>query len=65
MPAYDSRFDAGNPFHARLAAFSRQARVLAKDLTGLEAQVNQAASELRGIADKELQEIRRSLAELG
>jgi len=34
-------------------------------LAAIEAQVDEAAAELWGITDKELQEIRRSLAELG
>ena len=34
-------------------------------LAAIEAQVDEAVAELWGITDKELQEIRRSLAELG
>jgi hypothetical protein len=64
------RFEAGNLVHARLAALSQQAHQLAAagDKAGLkvvEAQVDEAAAELWGITEKELQEIRRSLAELG
>jgi hypothetical protein len=50
-----------------LAALSQQAQALPQDPSGLaaiEAQVDEAA-ELWGIVDRELQEIRRSLEELG
>ena len=68
------KFDTENPIHTRLAALSQQAHALAKDPKGLqdpsgllniEAQVDEAAAELWGITDRELKEIRRSLAELG
>jgi hypothetical protein len=64
------QFDAGNPIHTRLAALSQQAHQLAAggDEAGLaevEAQVDEAAAELWSITDRELREIRRSLAELG
>ncbi|HEY73827.1 MAG TPA: N-6 DNA methylase [Thermoflexia bacterium] len=68
------QFDTNNPLHTRMAALSQQAHALAKDPKGLqdpsgllniEAQVDEAAAELWGITDRELKEIRRSLAELG
>jgi hypothetical protein len=73
------QFDAGNSIHIQLAELSQQAHQLAahqtsevsetsevsKRLAEVEAQVDQAAAELWGITDKELQEIRRSLEELG
>jgi hypothetical protein len=63
-------FDTDNPVHTRLAALSQQAHQLAAagDEAGLaevEAEVDAAAAKLWGITDKEMQEIRRSLAELG
>jgi hypothetical protein len=63
-------FDAGNSIHTRLAALSRKAHQLAAardeaSLAKVEAEVDAAAAELWGITDKEMQEIRRSLAELG
>ncbi len=72
------QFDAANPLHLRLAALSQQAHQLAaaqpcegwepsqgsQDLAGDEAQIDEAAAELWGLTSKELQEIRRSLAEL-
>jgi hypothetical protein len=69
------RFDAANSLHARLAALSQQAHVLASQpceglepsqgLAAVEAQVDAEAAELWGITDKGLREIRRSLEELG
>jgi len=64
------QFDAGNPLHTRLAALSQRAHLLAAagdeaGLAAVEAQVNEAARELWNITDRELKEIRRSLAELG
>jgi len=69
------KFDAENPIHTRLAALSQQAHQLAatqpcegskpsQGLDAIEAQVDEAAAELWGITEKELREIRRSLAEL-
>jgi hypothetical protein len=72
-------YSLNNPIHTRLAELSQQAHQLAahqtsevsetsevsKRLAEVEAQVDQAAAELWGITDKELQEIRRSLEELG
>jgi len=64
------RYDVGNPVHTRLAALSQQAHQLAMagdeaGLAAVEVQVDEAAAELWGITDRELQEIRRSLEELG
>jgi hypothetical protein len=73
------QFDAENPVHTRLAALSQQAHQLAaaqtsevsetsevfRRLAQVEAQVDEAAAELWGITDGELQDIRRSLDELG
>lgn len=64
------KFDVGNPVHLQLTMLSQQAHQLAvagdeADLSAVEAQVDQAAAELWGITHKELQEIRRSLKELG
>ena len=64
------QFDAANHIHTRLAALSQQAHQLAvagdeAGLTEVEAQVDEAAAELWGITARELQEIRRSLEELG
>jgi len=64
------KFDAGNTVHRRLAALSQQAHQLAAagneaGLAAVEAQVDEAAAELWGITDRELQEILRSLEELG
>jgi hypothetical protein len=64
------KFDAANPIHTRLAALSQQAHQLAAagdeaSLAEVEAQVDEAATELWGITDKELKEIQRSLEELG
>jgi len=64
-------YDPHNPLHTRLAALSQQAHQLAarqtsevsSQLAAVEAQVDEAAAELWGITDRELQEIRRSLAE--
>lgn len=65
--------DAGNPAHTRLMTLSQQAHALAQDPKGLqdpsglaaiEAQVDEAAAELWGIRDRELQEISRSPKEL-
>ncbi len=58
-----------NPIHTRLVALSQQAHQLAAagDEVGLavvEAQLDEAAAELWGITERELKEIRRSLAEL-
>jgi len=63
------KFDTGNPIHTRLAALSQQAHQLAAagdeaGLAAVEAQVDEAAAELWGITDRELREIRRSLAEM-
>ena len=59
-----------NSIHTHLAALSQQAHQLAAagdeaGLAAVEAQVDEAAAELWGITDTELQEIRRSLEELG
>lgn len=73
------RFDASNRTHTRLAALSQQAHRLAaaqtsevsetsevsRRLAEVEVQVDEAAAELWGITDRELEEIRRSLEELG
>jgi hypothetical protein len=74
------RFNPGNPIHTRLADLSQQAHALAaagqtsevsetsevsRRLAAVEAQVDEAAAELWGITDRELEEIRRSLEELG
>jgi hypothetical protein len=64
------QFDRKNPLHTRLAKLSKQAHQLAAgdkhaELSAIEAQIDQAAAELWSITDKELQEIRRSLEELG
>jgi hypothetical protein len=73
------RFDPSNPIHTRLAELSQQAHALAaaqtsevsetsevsRQLASVEAQVDEAAAELWGITDRELEEIRRSLEELG
>ncbi len=64
------RFDPANPLHLRLAELSQQAHALAAagdqaGLPAIEAQVDEAAAELWGISERELQEIRRSLEELG
>ena len=65
-----SRFDATNPLHTRLAGLSEQAHQLAAaddkaGLAAVEAQVEETAAALWNITDRELQEIRRSLEELG
>jgi hypothetical protein len=74
------QFDPSNPIHTRLAELSQQAHRLAAagqtsevsetsevsgQLASVEAQVDEAAAELWGITDRELDEIRRSLEELG
>ena len=64
------QFDAENPIHAQMATLSQQAHQLAAagdeaSLATFEAQVDEAAAELWGITERELQEIRRSLGELG
>lgn len=56
--------------HTRLTALSQEAHQLAAaddeaGLAAIETRVDQAAAELWRITNKELQEIRRSLAELG
>ena len=61
--------DDVNTVHTRLATLSQRAHELAAagdeaGLAAVETQVDQAAAELWGIADKELTEIRRSLEEL-
>ncbi len=59
-----------NSIHTHLAALSQQAHQLAAaddeaGLAAVEAQVDEVAAGLWGITDTELQEIRRSLEELG
>ena len=64
------QFDTENPIHTRLTVLSQEAHQLAAagdeaGLAAVEAQVDEAAAELWSISDRELKEIRRSLAELG
>jgi hypothetical protein len=72
------KFDATSAIHTRLAELSQQAHTLAahtsevsetsevsRQLAAVEAQLDEAAAELWGITDRELEEIRRSLEELG
>jgi hypothetical protein len=73
------QFNPSNPIHTHLAELSQQAHRLAAagqtevsetsevsgQLAAVEAQVDEAAAELWGITDRELEEIRRSLEELG
>ncbi|TEU10945.1 MAG: hypothetical protein E3J21_24830 [Anaerolineales bacterium] len=67
---YGPCFNTADGLHQRLAALSQQALQLAAagdeaGLAAVEAQVDEAATELWGITDRELKEIRRSLEELG
>jgi hypothetical protein len=66
---YIPNLDSSTRLHTRLAALLQQAHELAAagDEAGLaadEAQVDEAAEGLWSITDRELKEIRRSLAEL-
>jgi methylase of polypeptide subunit release factors len=63
------QFDAQNPIHTRLVALSQRAHKLAAandevDLAKVEMQVDEAAAELWGITEKELQAMRQSLEAL-
>jgi hypothetical protein len=63
------QFDAQNPIHTRLVALSQRAHKLAAandevDLAKVEMKVDEAAAELWGITEKELQAMRQSLEAL-
>ena len=61
------KFDSQNPVHLRLAQLSEKAHELArtnKALSEVEEEIDRPAAELWGLADEELAEIKRSLAEV-
>jgi len=63
------RYDPANPLHRRLVALSRRAHELAtvedaEALAAVEREIDEAAAEMWGISAEELEEIRRSLAEM-
>ena len=63
------QFDPENPLHARLLALSQRAHKFAETgdeagLINIETQLDEAAAELWGITDQELEDIQRSLEEL-
>ena len=65
-----SKYDANNPTHRQLAAVSQQAHEAtaagdAARVREIEAEIDRLAAELWGLSEQELEEIQRSLEELG